>query len=62
MNYSLLRSHVTECESCGFTRQCNVYVANEREAETGYLDEYAICSECETDRDDNEIARYLGEV
>ncbi len=37
---------VAECYECGETRVCEVLIAASPEAETGYVDEYAICEAC----------------
>lgn len=36
---------VTECHKCGETCMCDV-VVSDPEPETGYVDEYALCTDC----------------
>ena len=45
--YHLVEAKDTECSVCGETAICAVMVADTPERETGYIDEYAICDECE---------------
>jgi hypothetical protein len=37
----------TLCEVCGYRTLCDVLAVDYRETETGYLDEFALCSECQ---------------
>jgi hypothetical protein len=37
---------LSECFSCGETRECTRFTADSPEAETGYRDEYDLCAEC----------------
>lgn len=45
--YHLVEARETECCVCGEVRICAVMQADLPESETGYIDEFAICGECE---------------
>lgn len=50
-HYNCVATRLEECHDCGEIKLCNVYQADSRESGTGYLDEYAICFACETEKD-----------
>lgn len=50
MTYHNERPEFVECHSCGELRHCSIIVADIPEVKTGYVEEYAICSECEVNR------------
>jgi hypothetical protein len=45
-NYISAPAKVTECYECGNVELCEVLIADSPEAETGYVDEYALCEAC----------------
>jgi hypothetical protein len=45
-NYINMPAKVTECYECGEKRLCEIVRADHPDAETGYIDEYALCEEC----------------
>lgn len=38
---------ITDCYFCGQVKLCSITVADYAEQETGYVDEWAICGDCE---------------
>ena len=52
--YHQAEPRMTECHDCGETRLCAV-VISDPEPDTGYRDEYALCSDCKAVHD----KRYL---
>jgi hypothetical protein len=47
MIYHDVPSRETECYFCGETKMCHIRLADVPDGETGYVDEWAICKECE---------------
>jgi hypothetical protein len=46
--YNRVEPEIAECYRCGRTEVlCSTYVAETREYETGYVDEYHLCEECD---------------
>jgi hypothetical protein len=47
MTYTRREVKEAECFKCGRTAMCTIFVADAPEAETGYIDEFACCEDCE---------------
>jgi hypothetical protein len=45
-HYYQTEGRETYCEVCGELTLCDVLAADDRESETGYLDELVLCPEC----------------
>ena len=41
---------LSECHDCGEKKECTRFTADDREAETGYVDEFDVCGECLAER------------
>jgi uncharacterized protein with PIN domain len=52
--YHKVESRVAECHECGESVLCEIVRADHPEAETGYVDEYAICEHCKNGGPRNE--------
>lgn len=50
-HYYQAEARKTYCEVCGFLTRCDVLAADHRDPETGYLDELALCPECQRERE-----------
>jgi len=50
-HYYQTEGRETYCEVCGYVCACDVLAADDRESETGYLDELALCPECRRERE-----------
>jgi len=50
-HYYQAEARETYCEICGELTMCDVFVAENPEEETGYVDERVLCPECWRDRE-----------
>ena len=50
-HYYQIEARETYCEVCGELTLCDVLAADDREPDTGYLDELVLCPDCQRERE-----------